>query len=338
MEGTGGDMRRLNYAIIGTNWLSKHYAAAIEEAGERFYAVCSRDLQKAEAFAGGRARAYGDLEEMLKDPAIDVVYNCTPNVHHGPISIACLRAGKHVFCEKPVTMSVEEYGEVCRVADEEGKRFSEAIMNYFSPAIPALKKELHKSGDIIIARFDFSQRSSKLEAAKQGILASTFHKGSGGGVLMDLGVYPLHLAVNLFGAPKSLQAFARWFGEVDITDTLVLSYESFDVVITLSKLGQGYAGSEIICDKATFGLKNISMLLGVTKTDLSREMSMIDCGASMPDSVMNDSEIFVHTASRLVRSFSGMVRGEAEDDYLSLRRNSLEVQKLLQEAKLQIGY
>ncbi len=338
MKGTGLTMKKLNYAIIGTNWLSKHYAAAIEEAGERFYAVCSRDIKKAEDFAGGRARAYDDMEEMLRDPAIDVVYNCTPNIHHGPISIACLKAGKHVFCEKPVTMSPEEYEEVCRVADEEGKKFSEAIMNYFSPAIPELKKQIRESGDIILARFDFSQRSSKIEAAKKGILASTFHKGSGGGVLMDLGVYPLHLAVNLFGVPKSLQALAHWFGEVDITDTLILRYGSFDVVITLSKLGQGYAGSEIICDGATFGLKNISMVLGVTKTDLSRKVSGIDCGISMPDNAMNDSDIFVHTASLLVRSFSQMVRGEAEDNYLSLRRNSLEVQKLIREAKLQIGY
>lgn len=331
-------MSKLNYAIIGTNWLSKHYASAIEEAGEKFYAICSRDLKKAEDFAGGRAKAYDNIEELLRDPAIDVVYNCTPNIQHAPISIACLKAGKHVFCEKPVTMSPEEYEEVCKVADTEGKKFAEAIMNYFSPAIQVLKKEIQESGDIVLARLDFSQRSSKLDAAKKGILASTFQKESGGGVLMDLGVYPLHLAVNLFGVPKSIQASARWFGEVDITDTLVLHYDTFDVVITISKLGQGFAGSEIICDKATFQLKNISMVLDVTKTNLNREVSAIDCGAFMPDDVMNDSDIFIHTASLLIRSFSDMVRGKGEDNYCNLRKNSLEVQRLIKDAKSQIGY
>ena len=331
-------MSKLNYAIIGTNWLSKHYATAIEEAGESFYAICSRDLKKAEEFAAGRAKTFDNIEELLKDPAIDVIYNCTPNIHHAPISIACLKAGKHVFCEKPITMSPEEYEEVCGVADGVGKKFAEAIMNYFSPAIPVLKKEIQESGDIVLARLDYSQRSSKLEAARKGILASTFQKESGGGVLMDLGVYPLHLAVNLFGAPKSLRASARWFGEVDITDTLVLNYDSFDAVITVSKLGQGFAGSEIICDRSTFQLKNISMVLDVAKTNLDREVSEVDCGATLPGNVMNDSDIFIHTASQLIRSFSDMVRGKDEDSYQRLRRNSLEVQKLIKEAKLQIGY
>jgi scyllo-inositol 2-dehydrogenase (NADP+) len=331
-------MSKLNYAIIGTNWLSKHYANAIEEAGEKFYAICSRDKKRAEEFAAGRAKAFDNIEELLKDPEIDVVYNCTPNVHHASISTACLKAGKHVFCEKPITMSPEEYEEVCGVADHSGKKFAEAIMNYFSPAIPALKKEIQQSGDVILARLDYSQRSSKLEAAKKGILASTFQKESGGGVLMDLGVYPLHLAVNLFGAPKSLQASARWFGEVDITDTLVLNYDNFDVVITVSKLGQGFVGSEIICDKSTFQLKNISMVLDVTKTNLDREVSEIDCGAAMQGNVMNDSDLFVHTASLLIREFSDMVRGKGEESYHALRKNSREVQRLMKEAKFQIGY
>lgn len=331
-------MSKLNYAIIGTNWLSKCYAAAIEEAGERFYGVCSRDRKKAEEFAAGRAKAFDNLEELLMDPAVDVVYNCTPNVYHAPISIACLKAGKHVFCEKPITISPEEYEEVCSVADAMGKKFAEAIMNYFSPALPVLKNELKESGNIVLARLDYSQRSSKLEAAKQGILASTFQKELGGGALMDLGVYPLHLAVNLFGVPNSLQASAKWFGEVDITDTLVMHYDNFDAVITVSKLGQGFAGSEIICDKLTFQLKNISMILDVTKTNFKREVSKIDCGAIMPDNVMNDSNIFVHTASVLIRGFSDMVRGEAEGNYRILRQNSLQVQRLMKEAKLQIGY
>lgn len=331
-------MKKLNYAIIGTNWLCKAYSHAIREAGENFYAVCSRDLERAEDFADGRAKAFDSIEMMLKDPEIDVVYNCTPNIHHAAVSISCLKAGKHVFCEKPVTTTPEEFKEVCAIADEEGKLFAEAIMNFFSPAIPVLKKELNDSGNIISARLDFSQRSGKLEDARKGKLASTFDKSAGGGVLMDLGVYPLHLAVNLFGMPRSLHASARWFGEVDITDHIILGYDSFDLGITVSKLGQGYIGSEIICDNATFTLKNISMISGVEKINLKREVTELDCGFDGINNVTNSSEVFIPAAARLIRGFSKMVRNNGGASYDQLRKESYLVQTLIKEVKHQIGY
>lgn len=331
-------MNKLNYAIIGTNWLSKLYSVAIKEAGENFYAICSRDKIRGEEFARGSAKVFDNIEDMLNDPKIDVVYNCTPNIHHGSISTLCLRMGKHVFCEKPITMTSQEVEEVCKVADEEGKKYAEAIMNFFSPELPVLKKELESSGDVVLARFDFSQRSSKLDDARNGILASTFNKSSGGGVLMDLGPYPLHLAVNLFGVPKAIKASAHWFKEVDITDSLLLQYDGFDLVITISKMGQGYIGSEIICDKATFQFKNISMLLGITKMNVNRERTELLEETSRNINQLNDSELFIKTTTNLIKGFSAMVRGDEDKEYFRLRQQSLEVQKLISEVKQQIGY
>lgn len=91
----------LRYAIVGTNWLSHIYYHAIEAAGDRVAAVCSRSRERAAELGQGKALVYTELDEMLKNPDIDVVYLCIPNVLHADAALRCLRAGKHVLCESP---------------------------------------------------------------------------------------------------------------------------------------------------------------------------------------------------------------------------------------------
>ena len=82
-------------------------------------AIASRDIDKAQAAAGklGIAQAYGSYEELLADPSIDVIYNPLPNHLHVPWSIAAAKAGKHVLCEKPLAMTVEEVQSLIAARD-----------------------------------------------------------------------------------------------------------------------------------------------------------------------------------------------------------------------------
>ena len=74
------------------------------------------------------------LDEMLKNSDIDVVYLCIPNVLHADAALRCLRAGKHVLCEKPATVSAAEMEDILHTARTEGRIFAEAVMNFYSPA------------------------------------------------------------------------------------------------------------------------------------------------------------------------------------------------------------
>ena len=326
----------MNYAIVGTNWLSRIYADAIAAAGDCFYAVCSRDLARAKAFVGDKAKAFDNIEKLLVDDAIDAVYICLPNNMHVEASLKCLEAGRHVLCEKPITTTAEEYRSLCDVADASGKKYAEAVMNFFSPAMAELKREI-AADRVVSVRLDYSQRSSKLDLIRGGGMASSFDKKLCGGVLYDLGVYPLHFAVNLFGEPNQVSATARWLRDVDVSDVLMLAYDEFDVVVTVSKAGQSLIGSEIICDHATYTMQNVSVVLGVEKKDASGAVQ-IGCGLKQSENPVQNPSFLDGVQARLVRTFTGWANGRDEDGYLALRGESLAVQRIMDEARRQIGY
>ncbi len=93
-------------------------------------AIASRDRRKAEetARALGIAKAYGSYEELLADPQIEAIYNPLPNQLHVPWSIKAAEAGKHVLCEKPLSLTVAEAKKLVAVRDRTGVKIGEAFM------------------------------------------------------------------------------------------------------------------------------------------------------------------------------------------------------------------
>src|SRR5262249_5987484 len=93
-------------------------------------AIASRDAARAmeAARALGIPKAYGSYEEMLRDPEVEAIYNPLPNHLHVPWSIRCAAAGKHVLCEKPLSMNVEEARQLVAARDRTGVKIGEAFM------------------------------------------------------------------------------------------------------------------------------------------------------------------------------------------------------------------
>ena len=326
----------LRYAIVGTNWLSHIYYHAIEAAGDRVLAVCSRSRERAAELGQGKALVYTELDEMLKNPDIDVVYLCIPNVLHAGVALRCLRAGKHVLCEKPATVSAAEMDEILHTARTEGRIFAEAVMNFYSPVTDRLRAELAQN-PAVAARLDYSQRSSKLDRLRAGEHITSFDRKLYGGVLTDLGCYVLHFAVNLFGEPKGLDASAVFIGEVDGTDVLTLHYDGFDVGVTVSKCAHSMIGSEIQCDRATYTLKNLSVVLGVEKHTMDT-CEEYDCGIACPGWPIANPAMLPGVQERVVRRFDRWVHGEDLAAQERLLQESLTVQKLIGQTHRQMGY
>lgn len=326
----------LRYAIMGTNWLSHIYIDAIRAAGDEVIAVCSRSLERARELGGEGTLVYNDLDDMLKNQDIDVVYLCIPNVLHADAAIRCLKAGKHVLCEKPATISSAQMEEIIRMAKAHDRIFAEAVMNFYSPVMDRLREEL-KENPVVSARLDYSQRSSKLDKLRAGEHITSFDRSLYGGVLTDLGCYVLHFAVNLFGTPKSLTASAVFIGEVDGTDTLTLHYDGFHVDVTVSKCAHSMIGSEIQCDRATYTMKNLSVVLGVEKHTMDT-CEEYDCGIVCQKWPIANPAVLPGVQERVVRTFDRWVAGENLTENERLLQESLTVQKMIEEAHRQMGY
>ena len=114
----------LGWGIVGIGSHADRFVAqAISRTPDtQLVAVCSRDIGRAQAFAAKHHanRAYDSLDQMLKDPALDVLYIATPNKLHLEQTVAAARAGKHVFCEKPMALTVAECEKMIRVCEDVG--------------------------------------------------------------------------------------------------------------------------------------------------------------------------------------------------------------------------
>jgi predicted dehydrogenase len=163
-------------------------------------AIASRDIHKAEAVAQalGIARAYGSYEELLADPQIEAIYNPLPNQLHVPWSIKAAEAGKHVLCEKPLSLTVSEARTLLAVQDRTGLKMGEAFMVRTHPQW-LRARELVKSGRIgplrsMVGFFSyFNVNPANIRNIPE----------CGGGALMDVGCYPITTSRFMFGEEPS---------------------------------------------------------------------------------------------------------------------------------------
>ena len=190
--------KKLRWGVLGvSNFAVRKVIPAI--VGCRYTevaAIASRDLSRARMAAGelGIATAYGSYEELLADPAIDVIYNPLPNHLHVPWSIRAADAGKHVLCEKPVALSTFELRELMAARDRNGVEICEAFMVRFHPQWTRVLEMVRGGviGDPRVVLTAFSYFNRKPENVRN---VADF----GGGGLYDIGCYAVYVSRWLFG-------------------------------------------------------------------------------------------------------------------------------------------
>ncbi len=160
-------------------------------------AIGSRDLGKAEevARALGIAKAYGSYEELLADPEIEAIYNPLPNQLHVPWTIRAAEAGKHVLCEKPLSLTVAEAKTLLAVQERTGVTIGEAFMVRTHPQW-LRTRELIASGRI--GELRSIQGSFSYFNTNPANIRNIAECGGGG--LMDIGCYPINTSRFLFDA------------------------------------------------------------------------------------------------------------------------------------------
>ncbi|HBU12004.1 MAG TPA: oxidoreductase [Clostridiales bacterium] len=258
----------MKYGTIGTSWITDAMIEGANYAGcMRLGAVYSRDLARAAAFGAkhGCSAVFDDLHAMAGYDGIGAVYIASPNKLHYEHCKLFLEQGKHVLCEKPLVVSPEEERALRHMAEERGLVFLEAMMMMHHPERDAIKKALSGIGTITTARLDFSQLSSKYPQLKAGGMPNIFNTQLGAGALMDMGCYCFYPAVEWLGMPTEVYAHAGHVhtGADGWLSCLLVYDQEIHANITLSKTGQGFAGSEILGDEGSVVIDFVVELRGV---------------------------------------------------------------------------
>ena len=244
----------VRFGVIGTgrisDWVLK---GAAQDPRIKVTAVCSRTVENAEAFVArnplaGGAKIYTSVEELAADPQVDAVYIGTPNQTHCPLTLACLKAGKHVLCEKPLAVNAKEGRQMIRAAKESGCLLMEAMVSTLNPNFIEAASRIEEISPVRQYSSFFCQYSSKYDALKRGVVGTAFTPGTAG-ALRDIGVYTLYPLVALFGKPLtvkgSLQTFETPDGVTDVHGSAFLGYEGMDATLTWSKICDSFLPTEI---------------------------------------------------------------------------------------------
>ena len=216
----------IRWGIAGPGIIANKFAAAIKNVEDaELYAVASRSEERGIEFAEkyGVKTVHTGYESMANDPLVDAVYVSTPHPFHLPLARLFLEKGKHVLCEKPMTVNAAEARELARVAKENNVFLMEAMWSRFLPAVKEAVR-IAKSGELGEIRSvsaDFCYLLGKDEDNKLLI------DSMAGGSLLDVGVYCLHFADLVLGRkPKTVSASARVSGGVDLSADMLLTYPS----------------------------------------------------------------------------------------------------------------
>lgn len=205
-------MTVIDLGVIGCGDVAfRTYLPGLAPLGERARVVGCFDAQSDRAEAAARllpeARAFGTLDELLESTALDAVVNLTPAPVHAEVTAQALRAGCHVYSEKPLAATVHEAGELIELAEARGK------LLLCAPAVMATTRfqwirELVSAGRIGRLSLAVGQLATMGPAAWREYTGDpAVHYGSGVGPLLDLGVYVLHAVTGLLGPALRVEAF-----------------------------------------------------------------------------------------------------------------------------------
>ncbi len=324
----------VHLATVGTSAITEKFLSAALSTGRFCPKIAySRSAERGAAFC----QKYGfesfstNLRAMAQSPDIDAVYIASPNALHYAQSKLFLENGKHVLCEKPITLSAKDYDELLRLARQNGAIYMEAIMSRHYAGRRTLLCAIKDIGDISVARLTFCQRSSRYDAFKNGEKVNIFDMSLGGGTLNDLGVYCVYAAVDLFGMPKTVKATASYFDNgADKSGSALFEYDGFTAVLSYSKTGQSAICSEIVGDKGVVQIGSVSQYADIslvqngTATNLSgfpsRDQIMGDEAVKFADYLENPTDFAddfntVSTLTHNVHTCMDMIKQEASIIY-----------------------
>lgn len=220
-------MRTIKWGVLGTAYIFERDTAAGMKQAENceMYAIAGRNIQKAEQFKEkyGFQKAYGNYEDLLKDPEVEAVYLALPNSLHKEWAIAALNAGKHVLCEKPMATNAADAAEMFETAHKNHVLLMEAFAYLHSPFVSEIYGEIQRGtiGDIRYA--EAALVTSDYDSSNIRMRRETF-----GGSVYDVGVYSCSMLLKMIGkTPEDVQAVSMFSPKkIDMFTSVLMGFDN----------------------------------------------------------------------------------------------------------------
>jgi predicted dehydrogenase len=211
--------KTLNWGLLSTARINRSVIPPLRTSKRnQLLAVASRSQDLAEKFADKWEieRVHASYDDLLADPDIDVIYNPLPNHLHAEWTIKAMQAGKHVLCEKPMALSVDEVDAIAEAALKHGRVVTEAFMYRHHPQTLKVK-EMVQDGSIGTLKLLRGSFSFVLD--REGDIR--FDPAMGGGSIWDIGCYPISFMRAVVGA-EPIEVFGwQVTGPTGIDETFV---------------------------------------------------------------------------------------------------------------------
>ncbi len=193
----------LRWGVLGPGEIAGDFISTLHaNTDQRVHAVASRSRERAQRFAEahGVPRHYGSYEQLVADPHVDIVYISSINSEHRRLAELAISGGKHVLIEKPIGVDAHDALAIARAARSAGVFAMEALWSRYLPQTTVLEQLLAAGefGDIVSVSADFGANFGSDPSAP------VFRDDLGGGVLRDIGIYPVWFARFVLGNPDSL--------------------------------------------------------------------------------------------------------------------------------------
>lgn len=319
MNGTrDGNERELGIGFVGTGKISRQFAAAVRTTlGVSPRLVYSRERGTGKTYAAecGVADSTDSWEGFLSDPGVDAVYIASPNSAHFRQALDALRAGKHVLCEKPLTTDLGRFDVLAAEAKARGLVLMEGMRILHDPVYPLIKAALGRVGRIRRAELIYCQYSSRYDKFKEGIVLNAFNPSLSNAAVMDIGVYPVSLAVALFGMPGRISASSTFLcNGFEGSGTAILGYDGFDAALTWSKTADAKEPSVIAGEN---GAVTIDRLSGTKRVDFIRPDGTTE---TLPFSPAENNMIYE------AADFRNAIRGTPDSaPFLAISRDAVRI-------------
>ena len=188
-------MKQYNWATLGCGVIAHQLAEAMESKGRKLYSVANRTHEKAVAFAKEYdiKKVYEKIEDVFEDENVDIIYISTPHNTHIEFLRKALSAGKHVLCEKSITLNSDELNEAIELAEKNHVILAEAMTIYHMPIYKKINEIIKsgKLGELKLIQMNFGSYK------EYDMSNRFFNRNLAGGAILDIGVYAL--------------SFVRWF-------------------------------------------------------------------------------------------------------------------------------